>query len=751
MQSKPEWMKLSTQELLEENAHAGLMMEFVAIRDISEGEEITVDYGEEWEQAWKAHVLNWDESDYPKEYNGAHDFRDLEVLPAYDEENQELALPTNVMTVCWLNNLAKPEKGGNVWKWRNTNTDSLGSAKRCWIEGYDDGRDTYTISFLNSNKKYQKVRGLPRRAIRVVDRPYTSNQYLRTAFRHEAHLPDAMVPDNWRDLAVAEEECQYFMAESSIANAGLGMYTAKALKADRDIFFSDLVVQVEDMELNQKLRKWNSHLEEEAPLWLMENYFWNSENTAGNHEARDVQSIVPGLGMLANSHDGLVNAHMVRAKIDTHLQRQVDPGAGAVTYYHNLKFTAADDLEAGSEIFVQYGSEWFLHRADEMGPVPVADDFEEADKMLMLFWDVIGGDPDKEMALDLWDILWNTSSPVEDNRVRMALPRDLGAVENVLDIGTARNSVPDSIRSLSWLKENGLCIDNIMPKRSTIPQAGKGAFATRHIPKGDVVAPAPLVHVRREHMEIYDSRDVHNPRSKTWFDGRQLILNYCYGHPNSSLLLFPYAPVTNYINHGKGHANIGLRWSTLPNHRREWFNRSVDDLMTEDHAGLIMEYVALRDIKPNEEILLDYGESWNEAWEEHVRGWVPTRKGNGYVGAWLYNDYMAPVLTMEERKTQPYPDNVVTYCYVGPVNHEQPAKRSKYGDLTYDWTFYDDLYEKTTQAYVCDILERHGTDVDTFQSMHPDHETYIARVQRTDDKEWILLKMRQRAIEFFDN
>ena len=52
---------------------------------------------------------------------------------------------------------------------------------------------------------------------------------------------------------------------------------------------------------------------------------------------------------------------------------------------------------------------------------------------------------------------------------------------------------------------------------------------------------------------------------------------------------------------------------------------------------------------------------------------------------------------------------------------------------------------------MCDILERHGTDVDTFQSMHPDHETYIARVQRTDDKEWILLKMPRRAIEFFDN
>jgi len=753
-QSKPEWLELSTDELIRKNEHAGLMMEFVAIKDIEQGEEITVNYGDSWQQAWDRHVENWVEPDNAEEFTGANALRDIDRLPPYLETDTEKALPTNVMTVCWVKNLKRTAEveGSNVpWTWRKTNTANVGDAQRCWIEYWQNNDSTYVVTTLVDNM-YQKVKDLPRHAIEIVDRPYTSNQYLRDAFRHEAHLPDEMIPDNWRDLTITEEKCQYYMAESSIPHAGLGMYTAKALKKDQDIFFSDLVVQVEDVNVNQKLRKWHHDIQDDTPDWLMENYFWQPHNTAGTNEASDVESIVPGLGMLANSHDGLVNAHMVRPSLDnSDLRRQHDPGAGAVTYYHNLKFTASENIDAGSEIFVEYGSEWFLNRAEEMGPVPVADDFEEADILLMKFWHAIGGDPGTEMARDLWELMWSTSAPVEDSRVRMALPRDLEKVEEVLDIGTARNSVPESIRSIRWLEENGRCIDNIMPKQSTIQQAGKGAFATRHILKGEVVSPAPLVHLRREHMEIYDSRDIDNRKSKTWFDGHQLVLNYCYGHPLSSILLFPYAPVTNYINHDSESANVELQWSTLPSHRAEWLNRSVDDLMMEDHAGLVMEYVAIRDILPNDEILLNYGANWEEEWNSHVRKWPSAKKGKNYIGPWKFNNLMMPVSTLVEQKTHPYPENLSTFCYVSDVNEEQLAMKSEYGDRTYDWTFANDLFVRTTRAYPCDILERHGRDVDTYQSVHPEYETYTAQVYVTDDTEWILRNMPRRAIEFFDN
>jgi hypothetical protein len=38
-----------------------------------------------------------------------------------------------------------------------------------------------------------------RKAIRFYDHMYTSDMFLRNAFRHEIQLPDEMVPAAWRD------------------------------------------------------------------------------------------------------------------------------------------------------------------------------------------------------------------------------------------------------------------------------------------------------------------------------------------------------------------------------------------------------------------------------------------------------------------------------------------------------------------------------------------------------------------------
>ena len=46
--------------------------------------------------------------------------------------------------------------------------------------------------------------------------------------------------------------------------------------------------------------------------------------------------------------------------------------------------------------------------------------------------------------------------------------------------------------SLEFLKEHGKCQDHIRPDISTIPNAGRGAFATRDLPKGTVVGYAPI-------------------------------------------------------------------------------------------------------------------------------------------------------------------------------------------------------------------------------------------------------------------
>jgi hypothetical protein len=98
------------------------------------------------------------------------------------------------------------------------------------------------------------------------------------------------------------------MAESAIPFSGLGMYTTIPIADQQRVFYGDTVVQIADYKLNRKLRHWHHGTDKsEEPDWLLDNYYWQSDNTLGEFDADKVYSIVPGMGMLANSHTGLIN------------------------------------------------------------------------------------------------------------------------------------------------------------------------------------------------------------------------------------------------------------------------------------------------------------------------------------------------------------------------------------------------------------------------------------------------------------
>jgi hypothetical protein len=140
------------------------------------------------------------------------------------------------------------------------------------------------------------------------------------------------------------------------------MYSARSIAEGERIFYGDVVIQVEDYEFNQRLRRayHGVNNESKAP-WLLNSYYWDPSVSLAQTEASDVQSIVPGLGMLANSHTGLVNAaQMEPHQRDYHLHRAIDVGAGASSSYHDVHFDAEKDIQVGEEIFVRYGGEFLL-------------------------------------------------------------------------------------------------------------------------------------------------------------------------------------------------------------------------------------------------------------------------------------------------------------------------------------------------------------------------------------------------------
>ena len=162
------------------------------------------------------------------------------------------------------------------------------------------------------------------------------------------------------------------------------------------------------------------------------------------------------------------------------------------------------------------------------------------------------------------------------------------------------------------------------------------------------------------------------------------MLNYCYGHAQSSILLFPYGVFVNYINHAPSTsessdgpvANVKLQWSErLTNLSNNLDLRSLTPSQLWEQStppeGLILELVALKDIQPDEEILLDYGSIWSKAWKEHSDQYPESilkladdhTLEKEYSPAYIMDDVVTNLRTVEEQTQFPYPENVFTACF----------------------------------------------------------------------------------------
>jgi len=127
-------------------------------------------------------------------------------------------------------------------------------------------------------------------------------------------------------------------------------------------------------------------------------------------------------------------------------------------------------------------------------------------------------------------------------------------------------------------------------------------------------------------------------------------LNYAYRHPSSSAKFYPYAPHVNLINHNRTNPNVAIQWSS-----NEYFEDCIYHLCQRNDAHFSWDYVALRDISIGEEIFLDYGKEWDEAWQKHLNNFQPEEKP--YEPAYLWNN-----LTVLE--TIQLPSNIYAECNV---------------------------------------------------------------------------------------
>jgi hypothetical protein len=282
----------------------------------------------------------------------------------------------------------------------------------------------------------------------------------------------------------------------------------------------------------------------------------------------------------------------------------------------------------------------------------------------------------------------------------------------------------------AWLRKNGFCIDNIEIQPATDPQMGRGAFSMRPLPKGTVVAPAPL--------QIFKNRQDFTKRGRK----EALFVNYCFQPKNSDMLLFPYGPAVNLINHGGGKkANVAIRWSRHKLHQSTWLYLPAKELFeTATPGGLVLEVVALREIQPHEELFFDYGDDWQEAWTRHVQNWVPA-VDDGYVYP-ADMDETGIVKTADEQKSDPYPPNIGTVCHTPDWDREE-SNTITWSEPEWAWP---------SGSVYCNILGRetgdHGDSVYTVEVTFSRSYKFDL-LTKTEDR-FIDLKVPRRAIRFVD-
>jgi hypothetical protein len=340
-------------------------------------------------------------------------------------------------------------------------------------------------------------------------------------------------------------------------------------------------------------------------------------------------------------------------------------------------------------------------------------------------------------------------------------------------------------------------------------QMGHGAFAARGLPAGTVITTSPLFHVP------FDSFTYMNQyRYSPTFDetgvaiegaferhflrriGFQLLLNYCFHHPESTLLLCPYGVGVNYINHppmppprrfenvgprpnttsrldGALHpdANVHIRWAQNFSfvHNETMVEAGyIEELYFNYRPQLAFDYVATRNIRQGEPLYLDYGPIWEHAWQHHWVHWTATASSKNYVSAIEFNQKHShlPVLTEPEQQSHPYPEHLQLRCHPKLLLNQSATEYIMESSPEYKW-------KRRDYGYLCRISarsktsdksplasQRYSTTNEVIQQYlytvllgkPMDRKLYSHNSDRLDAvEEWIELKNIPRsAIRFFD-
>eukprot|EP00545_Synedropsis_sp_CCMP1620_P013379 CAMPEP_0119004142 /NCGR_PEP_ID=MMETSP1176-20130426/977_1 /TAXON_ID=265551 /ORGANISM="Synedropsis recta cf, Strain CCMP1620" /LENGTH=615 /DNA_ID=CAMNT_0006955819 /DNA_START=209 /DNA_END=2056 /DNA_ORIENTATION=+ len=163
-----------------------LSLEYTVTRNVYPGEELFLNYGQEWEAAWERHIRKWRPQTewfvHPSQVNKNERIRTVQEL-GYDPYAPNLYLRC-------VASYAPDENGNYIYVPTPDTVDSV----PCVVISRNDW--VYRVELTDSGIVMEQV---PHSAIVFETHTATSDWALPNAFRHEMVLPDALVPDVWKN------------------------------------------------------------------------------------------------------------------------------------------------------------------------------------------------------------------------------------------------------------------------------------------------------------------------------------------------------------------------------------------------------------------------------------------------------------------------------------------------------------------------------------------------------------------------
>jgi len=239
---KPEWLHKDPEFFHNAVEKIGLSFEYVALRDIAEGEEVLMDYGPEWEAAWQQHVAEWTPLEGAEEYQHSSDY-EWEYLKTRAELEDE-PYPPNLQTMCIASYKLSEDKDDTyvfvpllketTYRWYCHVVD-----RQEVVTTSDDGEDTknytYTVELYittvtesedeeeepaqEEGGEWITIEGYTPDAISLHDKAFSTDWHLPNAFRHPIAIPDSVMPSAWQNgpdpyrLPEDDEEGEYLEYE----------------------------------------------------------------------------------------------------------------------------------------------------------------------------------------------------------------------------------------------------------------------------------------------------------------------------------------------------------------------------------------------------------------------------------------------------------------------------------------------------------------------------------------------------------